>query len=254
MTPETLTHHTAGMITDTDGMKVQMSRYHEGIRYQHYAIRDRSNDGPYWTPSRLDDWEYRQYRDVVTAPTCELSVYSCTPETSIYKELPHDVAEIIQKPFDTIESYASTPEGRAYWLGVVAHAIADGHYPGKHSRTTERTFRDAITSLEQAAKKMGYEVATANPSWLHVVGMFARCGYSFTYPEDRHDMAEHRALLPDDMRTASWLSVVQYMNRAIEQCGDMPEAYSNMVVRDQSGRISLYPLSINRTLWMQKKI
>jgi hypothetical protein len=254
MKPETLNHPTNEMVTDTDGVKVQMSRYHEGMRYQHYAIRNRAYDGPGWEPSRLDEWEYGQERDIVTVPTCELSVYTCTPETSVYQEYPHEVAELIHKPYDVIEHYAATPEGREWYMRTVQEVMAQGHLPGKQSRETERPFRDAVSSLEQAAKRMGYEVATANPSWLHVVAMFARNGYTFTYPQDRQDVAAHRALLPDNLQEASWWSVAQYMNDLIEWHGDIPEAYSNMVARDQSGMISCYPLAINRSLWMQKKI
>ena len=241
---------------DTDGQVVQLTIADASRIWLLYKLRDRSRDGPGWSPSRLTSWEYGGPDDTfILGRAVEQSSYWLDPRHPLTDIFTSEQARFVNHPFDALQSStdsASLLSWIAAWQELFPHPSLP--YPGYYTLRKIPHLSEHILDTSRAALKThGYDYLTSVPSWYHVAKIHEHSAYHYTYQSDRDRMAsltEQVEALPLTKQQRSWLVMAQFwIPKAQEHDIDAVRFLPQEYILHQS-----FPLSPARNLWMHLKL
>ncbi len=229
-----------------------------------YKLRDRSSDGPGWKTSPLTDWHYDHPDDrFPLGSAVEESTYWLDPRYPITDVFADEAASFISNPFDALPYSDPTPEALQVWHGrwqeVVSHDQAV--YPGFYSlKAIPELRRHILETSKDILKTKGYQYLTAIPTWFHTAKMYEHLGFSYIYESDAEAVAALSSRLPFTSRRerveSSWMVMRQFWAHLAETQGYVPEELAGdaTILRDDTGNLLTYPLTMERNLWMYQEV
>jgi len=242
-------------------------RDYKGKRWFLYRLRDRRNDGPSFTRSRLTDWNYSGEFDVPPSDglAVERSRYQGDPSFPLTNRFSQEVVEFIKNPFEAlIETKYALNDWLNTW-GLVFYGN-DTIFPGQFSSVPfpSNISKTLFNLTVKLLREGGYRYLTSIPTWWHVALSNLRQGFKFYYEEDKKIFEK----LQENLRSlgfsnqedlgirmkSSWLVMLQFWAQRVEELGEIPESLlkpneRDFIFRDKNGNIITYPLSPERNLW-----
>ena len=225
-----------------------------------FKIRDRSVDGKSWKPTKLTHWDYSKPEDELKKEkSFETSSYWGDPEYDTRSELGEDIASFVRNPFRFIPYELPHEELIQEWVAKwkQVQALPKIPFPGQFSTKTIPGMWEHISkTVPPIMGNRGYEQRMSVPTWNHVATLELKHGFDFLLPEDKVQFEELQERLPEERRTASWLTVLQFVNKLADDNGLLPENIvgKDKVFRREDNSIILYPFTLDHNLWMEQKI
>lgn len=243
----------------TDETAVQVDVVKDDRIWSCLKVRDRSKDGKNWYPTRLTDWNFGKQEDEFTllGRAFEVSSYWGHPMYDTRANMSDELSVFVKNPFSLIPFDNPTYREIEKWMNNwdKVQQILDYPHPGKISMQTLPGAVQYIKTIgNEILKKKGYDYSTSIPTWYHVSMLLDKYGYEYHNRSDKDCMDRLKSRLPGDLKKASWIMVLQYVNELAENNGISPEKLSGYVLRDEQGAIMKYPLSPDYNYWRYKVI
>lgn len=232
-----------------------------------FKLRDRADDGPNWTSSGLSQWPNMHRDDRLRRGTkaIEESTYWMDPNYSIEEKRGKAYADFVENPFEALPKEHPTERNLREWLSHFTDVVNSGDnvFPGFYSfKSLPSGVRSEILEgTQHLLVERGYDYLSRVPTWFHVYKSdTGKHGFSPTHRSDRQQIdlltEQLKAVSPQDRAFGSWLVMLQFFNKLVEEQDGIPERFvaPEHVLRGADGKILTYPLSRERNLWVDKRL
>ena len=244
------------MICDEDEQSAQIEFINQR-RWFLYRLRDRSFDGIGWRKTKLVEWDYNKPTDVKDEKGIEWSTYFGNPQSPLTDVFTEEEANFIENPLEALPFVNPNEENLLNWLRLYDAVVSKSEIPpgGFFIRGVQDIFKRILKNTEYILADR-YERLWSVPPWYHIAKLHEFCGFEYFNEEDEMIVRKIETMVPPYIITASWIVVLQFWNKLVEEQGGIPEDYvgNHLVLRDEDGSIITYPLTPERNLWMVKEI
>lgn len=255
----------SSVILESDEVSVQIKVVKGDLIWFRYKLRDRRFDGPGWKTTPLTDWTYGGADDEFkSGRAMEESVYCLDPRFPLTDRFAEKQAQFIRNPFDELPYSDPTKENLDNWLKRWKELMASAEvpFPGyfclKNIPGARKNIHAGATEL---LRRKGYDYLTAVPTWWHTADICKFLGFDFQYGCDKETINRLNGKLSlfwkSDKKRLSWIVMLQFWAELAEKAGFIPENFEinrDFILRDNHGKLTTFPLSPQRNLWMTFKV